>query len=324
MRLSTSAVFVSLLLPVALGHGVITNVQGANGNTGAAFGVIASTPRDGSRPNPFEQDTSIIRDREAASGKATACGRTKAGGVNDIESNVAAASDAGLPSADENGQVTMTLHQVNQDGAGPYTCDVSTDATGNDFQEMDVVTNVPGFLSLSGATAEDFPLVAQMPAGATCTGGPDGNACIVRCRNKAIAGPFGGCVAVTTGDSAAASGNSTASTTAAETASATATAADSTETAAADEPSDAEVAAAEKAEAESDGDATDEDTATAATANPTKAAKATKAAGKGGLSDILGKFGLGARDTDDCAEERKRKRMIKSRIAAREHVGVWV
>lgn len=89
-----------------------------------------------------------------------------------------AASAAGLPSADASGLVSMTLHQVNQDGAGyaplrlaapclslsirrPYTCDVSTDATGNDFQAMTVVTNVPGVFSLSGATAEDFPLVAR-------------------------------------------------------------------------------------------------------------------------------------------------------------------
>jgi len=101
----------------------------------------------------------------------------------------------------------MTLHQVNQDGAGPYTCQVSTDATGDDFQDMTVTTNVPGIASLSTAKATDFPLVAQMPAGTTCTGGPDGNACLVRCRNSAIAGPFGGCAAVTTSDSS--SSNST-------------------------------------------------------------------------------------------------------------------
>ena len=34
-----------------------------------------------------------------------------------------------------------------------------------------------------------------MPAGATCTGGANGDACLVRCRNAAAAGPFGGCVA---------------------------------------------------------------------------------------------------------------------------------
>jgi hypothetical protein len=35
----------------------------------------------------------------------------------------------------------------------------------------------------------------ELPAGTDCTGGPSGNACVVRCRNPAAAGPFGSCVA---------------------------------------------------------------------------------------------------------------------------------
>ena len=58
----------------------------------------------------------------------------------------------------------MTVHQVNGDGAGPYTCDVSADASGQNFVAMKVTTNVPGENSRSRAKAEDFPLVAQMPA----------------------------------------------------------------------------------------------------------------------------------------------------------------
>jgi hypothetical protein len=90
----------------------------------------------------------------------------------------------------------MTLHQVNQDGAGPYSCDVSPSGSAADFVAMQVTKNVPGTIAgLSLAAATDFPLVAQMPEGTTCTGGPSGDACIVRCRNKALAGPFGGCAA---------------------------------------------------------------------------------------------------------------------------------
>ena len=50
------ALLASLFLSaqVVLGHGVLTAVTGANGITGQGFGVIASTPRDGSTPNPFE------------------------------------------------------------------------------------------------------------------------------------------------------------------------------------------------------------------------------------------------------------------------------
>ncbi|KAJ8453549.1 hypothetical protein ONZ45_g19673 [Pleurotus djamor] len=193
-------------------HGVITAVTGTNGVTGQGFGVDASTPRDGSRRNPFQQDTSIIRDREIAQGTAGVCGRTLGGGNNDVQAQMTAASAAGLPSAAADGTVTMTLHQVNGDGAGPYTCQVSADGTGQDFVQMTVTQNVPGVASLSLAKAKDIPLVAQMPAGMACTGGPNGDACLVRCRNSAIAGPFGSCVAVTSansGNAAAAAGTAT-------------------------------------------------------------------------------------------------------------------
>uniref|UniRef100_A0A0S1MKL8 Secreted protein n=1 Tax=Phakopsora pachyrhizi TaxID=170000 RepID=A0A0S1MKL8_PHAPC len=45
-------------------HGAITAVQGSNGMTGEAFGVDQSTPRDGTKRNPFQTDSSIIRDRK--------------------------------------------------------------------------------------------------------------------------------------------------------------------------------------------------------------------------------------------------------------------
>ncbi|TDL20246.1 hypothetical protein BD410DRAFT_725896 [Rickenella mellea] len=200
---SLSLVLLSIFFLRVSAHGTITAVTGANGVQGAGFGIIASTPRDGSSPNPFEQDTSVIRDKEIASGKTGPCGSTKAGGNNDVASQLAAASSAGLPSAAADGTVTMTVHQVNQDGAGPYKCDVSADG-GNTFTAATVSQNVPGFAGLSLAKATDFQLVAQMPAGMACTGGPNGDACIMRCRNPALAGPFGSCVAVTNAASAAA------------------------------------------------------------------------------------------------------------------------
>jgi len=181
-------------LPTAFAHGVITAVQGSGGG---AFGMVESTPRDGTRTNPFQTDASIIRDREIASGKASACGRTLAGGVNDIAADMQAAASAGMASIGEDGKVRMTLHQVNGDGGGPYICDMDTSATGNSFTPMTIDTNIPGKNSRSRARASDFPLVASMPAGAVCSGGSDGQTCLVRCRNSANAGPFGGCVAVT-------------------------------------------------------------------------------------------------------------------------------
>ncbi|KAJ7042415.1 hypothetical protein C8F04DRAFT_1207932 [Mycena alexandri] len=175
-------------------HGTITGVTGANGVQAAGFGIIATTPRNGGLPKPFEQDTSVIRNQAIASGKTGVCGSTAAGGNNDVAAQLAAASAAGLPTAAADGSVTMTLHQVNEDGAGPFTCDVSGDG-GNTFQAATVTTQVPGKFGLSLAVAKDFPLVAQMPAGMACTA----TACIMRCRNPALAGPFGSCVAVSNG-----------------------------------------------------------------------------------------------------------------------------
>ena len=90
----------------------------------------------------------------------------------------------------------MNLHQINADGAGPMTCSVDTSGTGASFQAMQITTNVPGTNGLSKAANEDFPLVATMPAGTTCTGKVGGvnGVCFVKCQNPA--GPFGGVVPV--------------------------------------------------------------------------------------------------------------------------------
>ncbi|KAF8746997.1 hypothetical protein RHS02_00421, partial [Rhizoctonia solani] len=124
-----------------------------------------------------------------------------------------AAASNGIPSATASGEIQMTLHQVNQDGAGPYTCDISADG-GNTFQAAKVTKNVPGaFLGLSTATAEDFPLNVQMPSGMQCAGGPNGDACVVRCRNATPAGPFGSCAVVTNAQPAGGAGAASAKST---------------------------------------------------------------------------------------------------------------
>ncbi|KAL4263485.1 hypothetical protein AB1N83_006171 [Pleurotus pulmonarius] len=197
---ATAHLVTATLLASALcvsAHGVITEVFGANGISSTGFGVVATTPRDGSTRIPFQLDSSIIRDLEIDNGSSDICGRTLGGGVNVVQAMLADASASGLPAVFADGSVQMTLHQVNADGAGPYTCVVSADATGQDFVSMAITTQVPGRNSQSNAKATPFPLVAQMPSGIICTGGPNGDACLVRCRNAAIAGPFGGCVAVT-------------------------------------------------------------------------------------------------------------------------------
>ncbi|KAK5636647.1 hypothetical protein RRF57_012360 [Xylaria bambusicola] len=262
-------------LSMVSGHGLVTTIQGANGVTMPGLSVADGTPRDCSSNRCGSQaDTSIIRDRELGTERASALGRTQGNGPVDASvmianfmdasagapTNKGAASSAGveddlsalkgtkrdnkrgilsnlfggaggdsssgtksekavenivaasagqgttsgLPTCSDDGSITMTFRQINQDGAGPLTADVDGTSGGTDasaFQKAEVTQDVPGlpFGGLSLATNTDFPVTVQMPAGMTCdasVGGAD-NVCIVRVRNGAAAGPFGGSAAFT-------------------------------------------------------------------------------------------------------------------------------
>ncbi|KAL2140456.1 hypothetical protein VTI28DRAFT_3774 [Corynascus sepedonium] len=134
-------------------------------------------------------------------------GRGQASAVK-TESNVAAmagqGATSGLPTCADDGTITMVFHQINQDGAGPIEAAVDGTSGGTDpaaFQPAEVTQDVPGlgFGGLSLATSRDFPLEVRMPAGMTCDATVAGvdNVCVVRVRNSAIAGPFGGSAAFT-------------------------------------------------------------------------------------------------------------------------------
>jgi hypothetical protein len=74
------------------------------------------------------------------------------------------------------------------------------------MQSATVTQDVPGlgFQGLSLATNTDFEMKVQMPAGMTCEATVAGtpNVCVMRVRNGAGAGPFGGSVAFTQGTAA--------------------------------------------------------------------------------------------------------------------------
>ena len=101
-----------------------------------------SVPRDGTRRNPNQQDATRFQGEAA-----DACGETLAGGANDIDtgvSQVMAQNGATLPQVNAGGQLMMTLHQVNGDGAGPYSCGLDTTGTGASWTTVQVTQNVPG------------------------------------------------------------------------------------------------------------------------------------------------------------------------------------
>jgi hypothetical protein len=69
------------------------------------------------------------------------------------------------------------------------------------MQPATVTKDVPGlgFQGLSLATTTEFEMQVQMPAGMICEATVAGtpNVCVMRVRNGAAAGPFGGSVAFT-------------------------------------------------------------------------------------------------------------------------------
>lgn len=71
------------------------------------------------------------------------------------------------------------------------------------MQPATVIQDVPGLgvQGISLATSTEFEMKVQMPAGMTCDATVAGtpNVCVMRVRNGAAAGPFGGSVAYTQG-----------------------------------------------------------------------------------------------------------------------------
>ncbi|RGP64277.1 putative gegh 16 [Fusarium sporotrichioides] len=198
----------------AAAHSVITNAVGDAGGSGMALGVDTSTPRDGTRRRPFQTDATRFRGNAADT-----VGETLAGGDNQVEQgtlDIMEETGDQLPQVNPGGSLEMTVHQVNSDGAGPYTCMINSDGTGTSWDNIPVTTNVEGSERGRNRDGEmgDFPLVASIPADQECTGSVAGedNVCLVRCQNPARAGPFGGVIPVQmaqTNNAGSNAGNST-------------------------------------------------------------------------------------------------------------------
>ncbi|KAM0347318.1 hypothetical protein ACHAPU_004837 [Fusarium lateritium] len=187
-----------IVADLAAAHSVITNAVGDAGGSGMALGVDTTTPRDGTRRRPFQSDATRFRGNSADT-----VGETLGGGDNQIESGTADIMDETgdqLPQVNPGGSIEMTVHQVNSDGAGPYTCMINADGTGASWDDITVTTNVEGNDRGRNRDGQmgDFPLIASIPADQSCTGTVAGedNVCLVRCQNPARAGPFGGVIPV--------------------------------------------------------------------------------------------------------------------------------
>jgi hypothetical protein len=191
---------------------------------GAFMGAGAAPPANQGASGSVGVEDNIQQKRQllgglfgGGAGKGGNAGATGLGGLlggggaksnGPPEARVAAATGAGastgLPTCADDGTVTMTLRQINQDGAGPFTADVDGTSGGTQesaMQKATVMQDVPGLgiQGLSLATNTDFEMKIKMPAGMTCDATVAGtpNVCVMRVRNGAAAGPFGGSVAFT-------------------------------------------------------------------------------------------------------------------------------
>ncbi|KYK57621.1 hypothetical protein DCS_04633 [Drechmeria coniospora] len=187
------------LLASASGHVVLLNAQGLpNSSASVGFGVDPAIARNCITINPCQQDTTIIRDAEITANIVNQCGRTELTGNIDVGENTENALAANQVTQVQAGsEITLTMHQVNADGAGPFFCDIDqTGNTGLNLQNLTVTNNVEGTNGLSQAKTKESNITIQMPNDLACIGASTGNVCTVRCRNNAVAGPFGGCFAV--------------------------------------------------------------------------------------------------------------------------------
>ncbi|OIW34621.1 hypothetical protein CONLIGDRAFT_14118 [Coniochaeta ligniaria NRRL 30616] len=199
MFVQSVALPIAALLGVAHAHGVVLGAQGlASSPSSVGFQVDLNIARNCTTISPCQQDATIIRDAEIAANIVNECGRTELSGNIDVGENTENALAAGQVTQVKAGtELTVTIHQVNADGAGPYVCDLDeTSNSGIISQNLTVTNNVPGVNGLSQAKAQAFNITVKMPDTLSCTGASTGNVCTVRCRNTAVAGPFGGCFAV--------------------------------------------------------------------------------------------------------------------------------
>lgn len=219
---------------ISAGGSPLGKTQGGGPVTAAAMIKVfmgeadaAALPQNSAASGVGVEDDLSAAGGAAGAGKKTAARQNKAGGIlagllggpggganaqgakatgppeTMVKATAGAGSSSGMPTAADDGTVSLTFRQINQDGAGPLEAMIDGTSGGTDmaaFKEAQVTQNVPGLVAgISTATVTDFPVKVQMPAGMTCDASVGGanNVCVVRVRNNTPAGPFGGSAAFT-------------------------------------------------------------------------------------------------------------------------------
>lgn len=176
----SNSILAALVVASASAHCLISTATGDLGGNATGLGVVDITKQS--------SVTQFSRNKQE-----TGFGRTDKGPLqpNTLIAAMQQKSGSTLPQvAASGGVVTMTIRQLNGDGAGPMNCSVSADASGKTFTTMTITKQVPGKQGQSQANNKDFPLVAEMPDGVACTGtvGGQENVCMVKCQNPNVFG----------------------------------------------------------------------------------------------------------------------------------------
>lgn len=102
---------IKLTHPITRGQHILTSVL-----------VDTELARNCTSISPCQQDATLIRDAEIASNIVNECGRTELSGNIDVGENTENALAANSVTQVKAGtKLTVTVHQVNADGAGPFT-----------------------------------------------------------------------------------------------------------------------------------------------------------------------------------------------------------
>ncbi|RVD82070.1 uncharacterized protein DFL_009913 [Arthrobotrys flagrans] len=104
------------------------------------------------------------------------------------------------------GWLNVTMAQQNTDGGGPYMCELDESGTGESFTPLET-TGGQDCVGLYGANLckpQQWYIGAILPKNLNCRGTTIGEKkkevleriCMIRCKNDAPGGPFGGCIPV--------------------------------------------------------------------------------------------------------------------------------
>ncbi|MBW0475190.1 hypothetical protein O181_014905 [Austropuccinia psidii MF-1] len=217
----------TLVIAKVASHSFILSLEGANGVQASGYGTRLTFR------GQLHQNTGIINNQEIKDGKVGPCGRIFGGDdfppfvidphkelargqfwdqfvlVDFLHRNLTedkklkllnhfiAAEASGIPTVKEDGTIIMGVFVHNPDGAGPFTCEYSSDGSLHSFDAMNITKQIEGDKGVNPA-AKDYvyPLTAAFYPNATCTAGHGKNICIMRCRNEV---GFGSCAAVKLG-----------------------------------------------------------------------------------------------------------------------------